>query len=263
MATEAKTQAEGTETTQTEKVVFDERQQARVDELIKEAMGRAGKEARREAERIKSEMETRLSEMQAKLEAKPKSQQSKSDSDDVEALRAQIEEMKTASATTRDELERYRKLMADKEAEVERTRKDAINIQKRAAMTAAAQKFDFLDLSDVLSLTDSNVRWDETRNTFTVVNEQGTERMNAAYEPMTLEEFYQEYSKKKPHLVKGNFKGGAGSKPADGTNPQVGFKLEDLFGPKSDSRLANELAMKDKEEYKRLKKIAQKQRLIA
>jgi hypothetical protein len=261
MATEAKTQAEVVEET---KVVFDERQQARVDELIREAQGRAAKELRQQNEQLKRDMETRLAEMQAKLESKPRSQHTKSDTDDVEALRAQMEEMKTVSTNAREELERHRKLLADKDNEVKKVLDEALNVRKNSAIQNAAQKVNFLDLDDVIRLTADFVRFDESRGRFVVVNDQGVERMNASYEPMTLEEFYTEYSKKKPHLVKGDFKGGAGSKPNESAAvPGTAYRLEDLFGSKSDPAKANELAMRDINEYRRLRVLAQKQRLIA
>jgi hypothetical protein len=249
------------------KVTFTPEQQARIDEIIREAQGRAGKEARTELENLKTQMQTMQSELQTAKEAlkNAKTPQQKSEAqDDIAALQNQINEMKAAGTSTQQELERLRQAAASKDKEVSAAREEAKQIRKEVAMQKAASKVNFVNIGVVTKLTGDNIRWDDTRNTFIVVNEHGTERLNAAYEPMSLDEFYTEFAAQNPYLVRGDVKGGAGSTESQrsGLSSNGKYTVEQIFGKKSVGALANKLNKEDPKEYARLKAIALENNLI-
>jgi hypothetical protein len=247
------------------KVTFDEAQQRRVDELIRDAMSRAGREARQELETTKSTLQS----LQAELDAAKANTKSGTPSQraeagkDVEALQAQIDEMRRAGETTKSENERLRKLAADKEKEVTDARSEALNVRKRVAIQNAANKLNFVDLEDVIALSERNVQWDADKGKWKVLGEGGSERYNSAIEPMSLDEYYAELASKKPWMVRGDVKSGSGSAEAGRSNLGGGkYAVEQIFGPKSDPILANKLAKEDIKEYRRLREVARTARLI-
>ncbi len=65
----------------------------------------------------------------------------------------------------------------------------------------------------------------------------------------------------KPHLIKSSVKPWSGSGVA--SHPaNAGLKLEQLFGPGSSARLANDLALHQPEKYRRLRQEAKKKGLV-
>jgi hypothetical protein len=275
MATDAKNQAnyfvpfidvpaprDGEEGGGEEKITFNEKQQAKVNELIKEAQGRAAKETKAQLDEAKqklNEFETQLNELKKGKAPKRGSEEEES----VEDLKRKIDEMKSVHSNLTQDYERLKKQAQDKDSEVAKTRQELQDNQKRWSMQSAANRMNFVDVEEVVHFTDRYVKWNAERGRFMVVNEEGNERMNAAFEPMTLEEFYAEYAGKKPHLVRGDVKNGAGSSESQKSGFANGrYKAEDVFGPKSNARLANELYKSNPAEYKRLRLAAKEAGLI-
>jgi hypothetical protein len=253
---------------QNQKVTFTTEQQARIDELIREAMGRAGRETRTELESTRTQLQTLQAELNTAKDALKTAKTSTQKADaagDIAALHSQIAEMKSAGLSTQQEVERLRKVAADKDKEIETAKQSALNVRKNVAMREAADRCKFVDTSDVVEMTDKFVRWEPTRNAFVVINESGQERFNAAYEPMTLEEFYVEYAAKKPHMVRGDARGGTGSAESQKSSLSGDGipTLEQLFGPKANAAKANKLAMENIKEYRRLKELARSAGLIS
>lgn len=252
----------------TNKVSFTPEQQEKIDQIVNEAMGRAGKEARQEAANATAkikELETTIAGLNTKLEIKPQPKAKEGDNEQLTALQSQIDEMKDASKTALGEVERYRKLVADREKEIENGRRELINERKYAAINKAAEPNKFINLDAVHKLTAESVKWDDDRKTFVVMNEKGGAKLNSSYEPMTLEEFYVDYAAKNPWLVRADATSGAGSFESQKSSLSLDgkYRLEDIFGPKSDSGKANALAKSNKAEYLRLKNMARESGLIS
>jgi DNA repair exonuclease SbcCD ATPase subunit len=250
-----------------EKVTFSEAQTKRVNEIVQERLSRAKSEAHEEAQRVAAE-NTRLAEelRQAREEAtKAKTPAAKKEAtDEAERLKAVIEEMRTASESNKTEAERLRQAVTEATRRAQEKEEEAHNVRKQVAIRDAAQRANFFDLNVVTTITEKNIKWDAAKSKFLVFNDQGTERMNAAFEPMSLDEYYSEYAAKNPWMVRGDVKPGAGSSEAQRQLSNNGkFEVSQIFGSKSSSVLAVALKKQNPAEYARLKGIAKESGLIA
>lgn len=248
-----------------QKVTFSEEQQAKVQEIIDEAVGRTATKLRQEHETQLSQLRSELQQAQEQAKNATTAAGKEKAKDNAEALQSQIEEMRRASEGTKQEAERFRTLAQQKEQEVAQARQETLNIRREVAMARSAATQNFVNVDVVMKLTAESIKWDEGKNSFTVVGENGQPRLNSAFEPMTLDEFYQEFAAKNPYLVRGDVKTGAGS--SDGKRFDVTtngkYELTQIFGSKSDGNLALKLKKENPQEYARLKKMAQEQRIIA
>lgn len=242
------------------KVTFDEAQQEKVNELIKDAQGRAAKELREEAlaaKREAAELKTRLE----ALEAERVSQLDKSKKDVDAELRAEMDRVKQVH---KDEIATARRLAETKEREALQAAEALTSMKKQIAIQAAASKVNFVDTNVVATLTKDQVKFDPELGRFIVLNDNGSVRMNASFEPTTLDEFYSEFAATHSYLVRGDVKSGTGSAESTKGGGQFGntYTPEEIFGPKSDSKAANTLAMRNPKEYQRLKALAREKGLV-
>jgi hypothetical protein len=249
-----------------QKVVFTPEQQARMQEIIDAAVGRAGaphKQAAQQLEQEKTALQSQLADLQSQLEAAKASGKSGS-KDEAETLRAQIAEMKNAQSRNADEATRLKQQLDAERQEAVKAKTEALNVRKSVAIQRAASEVNFVNNEVVEKLTDAFVKWDETKGGFVVVNESGQPRMNAAYEPMSLSEYYQEFAAKNPYLVRSDVRPGVGSTQSGRFDVSRDGKLEvkQVFGKESNSRLAMELKKSNPAEYARLKVIAKDSGLI-
>lgn len=249
------------------KVTFDEKQQAKVDELIREAMGRAGRDAKREADAVRAELTTLKTDLDAAksaLAGAKTAAEKKAAGDDVAALTAQIEEMKRASQGREDEFNRLKSQNQALQSDIQRSKQETLNVRKHQAMIEAASKIPFVDTSVAIKLTEPEVQWDSDHNRWVVMNAAGQPRMNSSYEPMSLEEFYTEFAAKSPYLVRGDLRTGTGS----GTNPRPDvsrngrYEVKQVFGKGSNAKIAMQLKRENPNEYHRLKEIAKQNGVI-
>lgn len=243
------------------KVVFSPEQQERVNELIREAMGRAGREHREAAEKAVSELNA-AKERLTQLEYEIKSfRQGKDNSGNKpsEDFKAEVERIKAAHT---EEVSRMKSTLSEAEKRAAEAEKTMLSVKKQVAIQAAASKINFIDIGVVNKLTEENIQWDPARNRFIVVVD-GKERMNNAFEPMSLDEFYVEFAAKNPFLVRGDARPGTGSTPSNGVSANGRYKIEDIFGPKSKGALAAKLKREDPAEYRRMKEIARESGLVA
>jgi hypothetical protein len=201
-------------------ISFSAEQQAKVDLIVKAAMGRAASETRRELETEKKraeDLEGQLRETQAKAES---------------------------SAAERDELKRKH---ADAEQHI-------ITLRKKAFITDACIDHNFVDAPTVNSLVEQQLNWSDEKESFEVLDSD-----------MTPAEFFTDFAQKKPYLVKSDVRTGSGSGDSSRSGLPTGrqqYKLEEIFGPHSSSKLANDLARRDPQEYRRLKSEARNKKLI-
>lgn len=260
------TDANGNEIQANEKITFTPEQQSRVDAIVKESMGRAASDVRSNLEKVtaeKTQLEADLAVAKAAVKSATTSGDKKEAKENAEALQNQLAEMKTVHTNILSDLERNKKLLKDKEEEVIKAKAETVNVRKQQAITSAAAKAGFVDLNIVAKLTDDQIKFDESRGKFVVLNEQGTERLNNAYETMSLEEFYKEYAVNNPFLVKSDVKGGSGSSQNQKTNYSGKYEVAQIFGKASNAALANKLAMENPQEYKRLRAAAVENGVIA
>lgn len=244
-----------------QKVTFTPEQQARIDEIVREAMGRAGKEARQTAEHMQTQMtdlKTQLSAAQEALSKAKTPAQKAAAGEDIDALKGEISEMKRIHEQRNREYEGLRQQLTTKDQEIAKSRDEAVNIRKQVAMRDAAGKGNFVDVGIVTQLTDKNIKYDSESGKFVVLTDDGTPRMNAAYQPMGLDEFFVEYAAKNPFLVRGDMRSGVGSteQQRSGLSNNGKYTVEQLFGKNSNAMLANKLKKENPAEYARLKVVA-------
>ena len=212
------------------KVEFSPEQQAKVDEAIRSAMGRAGSEAKATA---------------AKAEA------------DAATARAEALALKQELFTLRGDKEGL-------EAIAKTIQEENIKIRRRQIIAEAAAKMNFFSPAQVAKLTEQELVWNEDKKRFVVTAEDGSERLGIDGNGLTIEGFYRDFATANPHLVRGDVKHGVGS--AENQRPystqSERDKLKVLFGKNSDSRAANTLAINNPQEYKRLKREARSHGLI-
>lgn len=243
------------------KVTFDEAQQEKINELIRDAQGRAAKELREEALNAKKEAAELKARLEA-LEAEKATQADKPKKDADADLRAEMDRVKQVH---RDEIASARKLAEAKEREAVQASDALTSMKKQIAIQSAASKVNFVDINVVTTLTKDQVKFDTELGRFTVLNDNGSVRMNASFEPTTLDEFYQEFAATYSYLVRGEVKPGAGSAESTKGGGPYGntHTVEEIFGPKSDSKAANTLALRNPKEYQRLKAVAREKGLVA
>lgn len=218
------------DTQENQPVAFDERQQALFDRKLKESHGRIAKEARAEAERLRLE-NIRLKEV-------------------------------AAGQGSQDELERVRGELASARLEQQAILDKAVAQSKDLLIAQEAAKARFVDIDTMQRLVRGNLRHDAATGTFTVVNDDGTPRLNAVGDPLPVSEFFEDYGNKKPWLVKGSVIPGTGSSGSGNSVPPPQKPLSFYFGPSSNAAAINALSLRDPATYRRLRAEAVRAGLI-
>lgn len=207
---------------ETPKVVFDDAQKARVNEIVAEATRRAGREARAEAARLKTELET-LQRTQAPPPAA---------------------DLSLELATAKAELSSLR--TAQEEATI------------KAALVSAVSAENPFDPALCADLLRQNAKVVDGRVVF--LDADGNVRLGADFNPLDAAAAARELAQARPYLIRGQVKGGVGSKLSEA--PVNVVRLEELFGPKSDGGKANALAMRDPRRYQELRRQAREKGLV-
>jgi hypothetical protein len=202
------------------KVTFSPEQQQRIDEIVRDAMGRSGREVRLKAEQLQQELD---------------------------AARQAVADIHEQSRTKDKELAATLAIASDQKLTI--------------AIEKAAKDANFVSMDAVRRLTSGNVKYDHTGNII-VVDDKGNQLLNSEHQPMTLQEFYQNYAATHAFLVKSDVKGGAGSAPSSQHGSRDTIRLEQVFGRGSSAELANKLAQSDPIRYRTLKAQARAQGLI-
>lgn len=252
----------GTETQpeKNEKPVFSDEQQIRVNELIREAQGRAAKDVRTEAARLAAEVVTLKEQLAEQLAEKPTTEK-------VVDTKTSEPDFKAENQRIKREYENENKL-AKQEAQRERDdstalRQELKEVRRQEAIRTAMDSLgvEFVSPKAAVKLSEESIVWDEDRKRYVVHDDKGQLRYNKALEPLDLSEFYHTFVSDNPYLIKAQLRSGAGSKEssAGGSNK---YKLEDLFGSKSKGQLAQKLAAENITEYRRMRAVAKEQGLI-
>jgi hypothetical protein len=129
-----------------------------------------------------------------------------------------------------------------------------IAFRKQAFINEQCLDHSLIDAATVNALTEQHLEWDEAKQSFVVLNSE-----------VTPAEFFASFAAQKPYLVRSDARTGPGSSASSRTGLSDGhqrYKVEEIFGPKSNSRFAHELMQRSPDEYRRLKQQAKAQRLI-
>ena len=206
------------EQTPVKKIEFSPEQQNKVDELIRESMGRAGSIAKATAAQAERDAAT------ARAEAL--------------SLKAELATLKG----DKEELARVTKTIQE----------ENIKIRTGQVIQDAAAKLGFFNPSQLAKLVGDDLKWDGAK--FIVVGSDGSPRLGAdGTTPLSPDSFFQEYASQNPHLVRGEVKTGVGSREM--TQPPhktLGEKeqLAKLFGRGADAVACNRLALSNPAEFK-------------
>lgn len=257
MSTETQNQAADKAVAPPEKITFTPEQQAKVEELIREANGRATRPHKDAADKLKSDLDASKAALASLADELAGLKTVKPD-----VVAGQREEMDRVKSDYERQLAHLKEVAAAGKKESEKHQAEFESLRRTNAITSAVGDIGFYKPEYVSALTESRVRFDSARGKFVVLNDQGTERMNSSFEPMSLKEYYQEFAAENPFLVKGTAATGVGSTQSAGLSSNGIHKVEDIFGPKSNAKFANDLAKTNINEYRRLKSIAQANHLI-
>ncbi len=201
---------------------FSTEQQARVDEIVREAMGRAGRDARAKVR----ELEAELSSLRTSASQDPE-------------IRAEL-------AALREERNRLK---------AERIE----DIARNALMSVSAG---FVDPNLFCDLARKNIRVSADGG-LEVVGADGQPLLDDELRPMTVSQLAKRIGQERPYLVRGDMRYGSGSAESQSTPPPSDKALlPQLFGKNSNSKLANQLSLKDPKKYQRLRKAALAEGLI-
>jgi hypothetical protein len=205
-----------------QKIVFSDDQKQRINEIVAESSRRAGSEARLEAARLKTELEA-------------------------------LQRTQTPPASEAASVE-----LRTVKAELESVRREQLESKLHSELLAAVSTEPFYDVKLAADLLKQSAKIIDGKVVF--CGPDGQTRLGADYNPLTPAEAARELASQRPWFVRGRVMGGSGSLPSQGA-PVNTTKLEDLFGPHSDSGKANALAMRDKPTYEKLKRLARQKGL--
>jgi len=212
-------------------VEFTPAQQEKLDEILKKAMGRAGKDARAETERLRIENE-RLKQV-------------------------------AAGKGSADELERVRGELASSRLEQQAILETSVRSQRDLVIAQESSKYGFIDTDTLQRLTRGNLRHNAATGSFEIISDEGTPVLNAAQEPISVTDFFADYASKKPWLQRGQVKGGGGGSSSSGSGraPAV-YDVAKLFGPGSNAQEINRISIQQPELYKKLRAEARARNLV-
>jgi hypothetical protein len=200
------------------KITFSAEQQTKVDELIRESMGRAGNEARATAARLEAEAVVLRAELAA--------------------LRGDRSGLEKESKNAKAELAKVKKQAVIAEAASRHGFVDVGQVSKLTAdeIVLDADKNQFHVVGE-----DGKVRVGLDGST-----------------PINLDTYFSEFAAKNSHLVRSTVRPGIGSSTdARPHSPQTDIqKLKAIFGKGSDSRKANEIGVNNPQLYKQMRREA-------
>lgn len=241
--------------TEGDKITYTEAQQAHMQTIVDAAVGRSARTLRAELEAERTDKTRIAAELAAAKElAKTAPKQGTTEEQD-QARTAEIERVK---ALHKSDLDAANARLAESNRVATEAKNETLKVRTEVAITQAASKVPFVDVGAVIKLTKEQITIDPETGRFVVLNDAGQPRLNASFEPMSLEEFYNDYAAKNKYLVRGNIIAGTGSSESGRSNLSSNgrYEVADIFGPKSSSQKASELMKADPAEYKRLRVIA-------
>jgi hypothetical protein len=176
----------------------------------------------------------------------------------LEKENARLKEIAAGSQPDSTELEKVRASLREKEMETDALRAESLASKKSNFILGLAQREGFVDNDVVLKLTRDNFKWDAEKKSYVVLNDEGD------VVETTPQKWMQDYATSRPWMVRGTTvggTGGSGSSASASIVPQQ-VPLTSLFGSKSSSRMANDLALRDPVRYRTLKAQAIREGLL-
>jgi len=211
------------------KVTFDEKQQAKLEELLAKMRHETAKTLREENAALQRELER--------------------------ARQAALLPQSTA-----EELAATSERLAAARAELQSIEQRKLDDLKLATLQAAAEAADFMDAGIGAQLMANSVQL--ISGEFTVVSpKNGAPRLNAHGDPMTVAELAAEIGTRHRYLVKSTLRGGSGSHVAMEPAPS-GPPIESLFGARSNGAAAQKYHREHPAEYRRLREQARQKGLL-
>jgi hypothetical protein len=196
--------------------------QERLDKLIAEKMGVAGREAKKRA----AELETEV---------------------------ARLREIAAGRSENSSELEKIRGELAAAKIERDAIAAAAAQSRKEAFISSQVSAQDFVcDAETLKRLTQDDIVYNDETKTW----------VTAADPEVSAADYYKNYATARPWLQKGRTITGTGLGGSTGSQPPTQLPLEHYFGPKSNAAAINALSLRDPDKYKRLRAEAVKKGLI-
>lgn len=201
------------------KVTFDERQQAKVAEIVAEVKRTT---AAAERARVASELEAKTTPQGDDSQLRLKLAETEAERDSLRSSQQEAKILEQLRSAVGEEF-------VDRELIVKLLREKAKMVDGRVVMLA----------------------------------DDGSPAFNASFEVMSPQEAAVALAASKPFLVRSTLRHGVGSTPASVSGlASAAPRLEELFGKHSDSRRANEFALAQPQEYRRLRLQARERGLI-
>lgn len=142
--------------------------------------------------------------------------------------------------------------------EAQITTEQARATAKEGLIQSIASKHQFVKPEQVSKLVGDRIVFDEQTKRFAVRNDDGSIAAGPDGKPVPVEAFISAFASENPHLIRGEVKLGTGSTESRQWNgePNQADRLRQLFGRGSDAKVANLLAIRQPEEYRRLRREA-------
>lgn len=196
-----------------QKVTFTEDQQTVINTLINQRFAKVSEKHETEKKALADEKAALVAELEALKSGKAKKEGAEEDPKEKQ-YKDLLTNEKAQTAAAKAALEKEGN---EKKALAE----ENMRIRKEIAINQASGGR-FLDMEAVLSMVQGKIEYDEDTKSF-VVREGGIIRQNASLQNMTLAEYFDDFAKKRPYLVRSDVVGGAGSSEnAGGAGPSVG-----------------------------------------
>lgn len=263
-ATETVKNSGETEKNQEESIQFTEAQQKKLNEIIESRLARQGKELKSQNETYKSQIANLTKELeeakQAVKEAKTPAEKIEAQ-DNVDLIKNELDEVKRGNKKLQEKEGELLKKLEEYDRKIKEKDHEMIKLRKHTQMQFAINKLPFIDAELTLLATEKFIKYEPDINDFIVVNEKGLQRYNSSGEPMSVDEFYNEYIQQKKHLARSEALSGLGSSESK-TGGQKRYKIEELFGPTSDPKKTQILKKTDPVRYNEMREQAKEQKLI-
>lgn len=205
MTDEEKKAAEEAARKQEEEAKFNETQKVRVNEIVTERLSEQQAKHAEELARIQKEFE-------AKLEEAIKGKKKAGTEGEEDPVKKQYEQL---LADEKNKAKSAEELAHKRAKENEDLNQRLRAKDKEDAIRKACDGLNFLEMDDVLALTQSKIEYDEQSKQF-VVRENGIIKQDDTLKPMKLKDYYKQWADSRPHMVSAEAVGGAGSSESRG-----------------------------------------------
>lgn len=197
-----------TNTSKKEGATFTSEQQDVINKLINQKY----KEAYDKAEaKYKSLLEEKAAVEEKKVEAKGKKGTTEEVDVNIKTLNDKLAEAQKVIELNELNAKMFQEKQQQLTVELEKERQERLLERKRNLLLSSANKAGFIDPQIVQRLVEDRFVYDEQNKSFKIFNEQGQERWNKNLQPLSVDEFFEEYAQTHPYMVKGSNMSGSGA----------------------------------------------------